>query len=176
MIFTTSSDTPCTDNRETYYKYVSSPLLTPGNQNADLDIGSDCRNSDHLEYSFSVPLDETVEPVLLTGHANPLTNECLFTLVGSEILSNGWDYLDTGNWTSCVFEGPHSLRVRLRKLSAAQHGRAIEEFFYGEDFDLPIIQFQVADLSGAWPGDQGFAISGSAANEERIAQILGDLH
>jgi hypothetical protein len=176
MIFTTSIDATCTDNRETYYKYATSQLLTPGNQNEDLDLSSCSRNTDRLEYSFSVPIDETVEPVLLTGHANPLTNECLFMLVGSELLNNGWDYLDTGNWTSCVFEGPQSLRVRLRKLSAAQHGRAIEEFFYGEDFDLPIIQFQVADLSGAWPGDQGFAISRSAANEERIAQILGDLH
>jgi hypothetical protein len=171
MIFETTNQ-DCSAKRDIYFKYASDFLLIDANEY--LSIPAEYED-DEIEYSFSFPQEESSEPVLLTGHAVPLTNLCLFTLIGGELDRNGWDNLDTGNWTTCVFGEADDLRVRLRKLSPAQHARARDKFFYGEKFIKPIVQFQVTSL-GQWPTDDLFFLADSARNEARMVEALGHLH
>ena len=125
------------------------------------------------------------QPVLLSAYPE---HQCVPPLLDSlldHFLREGWDHIDTGNWTKvAVYPLPHStvtswntalpLPARVRKLSQAQQARVTESYLPRVPTDLSILQVQFPDPEGYWPGDPDY-MPHAEAMEGLLAHAMGDL-
>jgi hypothetical protein len=124
------------------------------------------------------------DPILITAYPHPGAAGDAFEGILRLIRQEGWEHIDTGNWTTAtVYPGVSaqsirraqpSMAIRIRKLSPAQRARAVEEFDFQLPENLPILQVRLADKSGSWPGDSDYEKYALLA-DSYMDSILGDL-
>ena len=146
--------------------------------------------TDLFTYTFPVQPDgwtirtNANEPVLLSAYPDPSTVAVVFNSMMNHFRRKGWDQFDTGNWTmmsvyperssGVMFPNGQALPVRVRKLSTAQHSRAAEKLTCRAPIELTILQVQLSDPAGYWPGEKDYAPMAVLA-EQLMEQVLGEL-
>jgi hypothetical protein len=137
-----------------------------------------------VEADEATPRADVNEPVLLTAYPDHQSVAVVFNSMLRHFRCKGWDEFDTGNWRTMsvypeqvdgfAWSGPLPMPVRVRKLSPAQCARASEELTDRAPEGLPILQVQLPDVMGRWPGQPGYAELAQVM-EDAFDFILGDL-
>ena len=142
--------------------------------------------------TYTLPVEgdgETVrpdaqEPILLTAYPHPDSVSVVFNSMLHHFRRKGWEQVDTGNWTtmavypegctSAIWQSALPLPVRVRKLSPAQQARAAKKLTCQAPEHLPILQVQLPDPQGYWPGEQDYHPK-AFVHEKYIERALGEL-
>jgi len=110
-----------------------------------------------VAFTYSVPSEDVVEPVMLTSYPSDKTPGWLLNSLGDHFRENGWEGVPEDSEMLLEgflgLDGEHSIAVRL--LTEEESERSHEHFTCQADPRVPVILVTIPDLAFRFPWEEG---------------------
>lgn len=110
-----------------------------------------------VQWTYSVPNEDSTEPVLLTSYPSSNTTKWVLNYLGDHFRENGWEHLEESTVTELPgflgTDGELPLRVRL--LTETETKASRQHYTCQADGRLPVVLVTLPDTGGHFPDDEG---------------------